>query len=222
MGNRLKSCTAVGVMVVLAGVVSSARAQESGPGQTPTTGAAAQPAGGPTPLGPFWLAAGGGMVTARGHCSGCDRDGVYLTSGGLFVDGGVRVTPRVDAGIEVSWVSSEIEGTSAVRTTFVLGLGQFRPWVDRGFLIRAGMGMGFAGNGLYNPFQPALKPPYTTNALALSFGIGWVFRRERRLAFQVQGAQYVVAIGELTLVDGTTISNVVGNYWMVTGALVIR
>ena len=201
------------VISLLAGA-PSALAQVAGPGAPPTAG--------PAPHGPFWFAAGGGVVSARGHCSDCDREGVYLTSGSLLIDGGLRVNARVDAGMEVSWVSSAIEGTDPVRTTFVLGLGQFRPWMGRGFLIRAGMGLGFAGNGIYNPTQRNLKPPFTTNALALTYGIGWVFRREERLAMQVHGGHYVVAIGELTTVDGTTIQNVVGNYWMVTGALVIR
>ena len=83
------------------------------------------------------------------------------------------------------------------------------------------MGVGFVGNGLYNLTQRDMKPPYTTNALGVALGIGWEFLRDDRLTFQILATQHVAAIGELTTEHGS-IQNVVGNYWLVGGMLVIR
>jgi len=170
----------------------------------------------------LWLVAGGGGVLARGHCGvGCDRQGVFLYSPGILVDAGIQVNKRVDVGFELSWVTSKFEQLEPIRTTFVLGVGQFRPWVDRGLSLRGGMGVGFVGNGLHTLWQPDLKPPYTTNALAVVLGIGWEFLRDDRVTFQILTTQHVAALGELTTEHGS-IQNVVGNYWLVGGMLVIR
>ena len=107
----------------------------------------------------LWIVAGGGGVLARGHCSTCSREGVFFYSPGLLVDAGIQINRRVDAGIEVSLVSSRIEDLEPIRTTFVLGVGQFRPWADYGLSLRAGMGIGFVGNGIYNFAQRNLEPP---------------------------------------------------------------
>jgi len=169
----------------------------------------------------LWFVAGGGGVLARGHCDLCDRQGVFLYSPGILVDAGIQVNKRVDVGFELSWVTSKFEQFEPIRTTFVLGVGQFRPWVDRGLSLRGGMGVGFVGNGLYNLAQRDLKPPYTTNALAVVLGIGWEFLRDDRVTFQILTTQHVAALGELTTERGS-IQNVVGNYWLVGGMLVIR
>jgi len=203
-------------LVTLIAVVaaSPASAQSADPGQ-----AADAPR---TTAGPgLWVVAGGGGVLARGHCGTCDRNGQFLYSPGILVDAGIRITPRVDAGVELSWVSTKLEELDPIRTTFVLGVGQFRPWVDRGLSLRGGMGVGFVGNGIYNRTQQALKPPYTTNAMALVIGIGWEFLREDRFTFQILATQHVAALGELTT-ETRSIKNVVGNYWLVGGMLVIR
>jgi hypothetical protein len=138
------------------------------------------------------------------------------------VDAGVRVTPRLDAGVELYWVRLKVNAEDPIQTTFILGVVQFRPWVDRGFFLRAGMGIGIAGNGLYNPAGPVLAPPYTTNALGINFGVGWEFMLNRRWGFQVHGLQHVAALGELTTEAGERIRNVVGNYWTVGAAIVLR
>lgn len=208
MTTRLPACVSAVLALVVAG---PALAQTAA--QAPVRPRAPRPG--------LWIVAGGGGVLARGHCGTCDREGVFLYSPGVLVDVGVRVNPRVDAGFEVVWVRSRIEDLEPIRTTFVLGVGQFRPWTDRAFSIRAGMGIGFVGNGIhtYNQRDPA--PPFTTNAVALTLGLGWEFVRARRLTLQVLATQHVVALGELTTADGS-IKNVVGNYWLVGGALVVR
>jgi len=177
----------------------------------------------PNPLSPrLWLVAGSGFAAARAGCFECGPEGVVTQSYPILLDMGVRVTPRMDAGIELYWVRLKVNDEDPIQTTFVLGLVQFRPWVDRGLFLRAGMGIGIAGNGLYNPSGPVLAPPYTTNALAINFGVGWEFTINRRWAFQVHGLQHVAALGELTTVAGGRIRNVVGNYWTVGAAVVIR
>jgi hypothetical protein len=170
----------------------------------------------------LWIVAGGGGVLARGHCSTCSREGVFFYSPGLLVDAGIQINLRVDTGIEVSMVSSRIDDLEPIRTTFVLGVGQFRPWADRGLSLRAGMGIGFVGNGIYNFAQRNLEPPFTTNAMAVVLGIAWEFLRRDSMTFQILGTHHVAALGELTTTTGNPIQDVVGNYWLVGGALVIR
>lgn len=170
----------------------------------------------------LWITAGGGGVLARGHCSTCSREGEFLYSSGLLMDAGVQINRRVDAGIELSIVSTRVANLDPIRTTFVLGVGQFRPWVDRGLSLRGGMGIGFVGNGIHNFTQPNLEPPYTTNAVAIVLGIAWEFLRQESLTLQILGTHHVAAVGELTTATGAPLQDVVGNYWLVGGALVIR
>ena len=195
-----------------------AAALAQAPAQTPSPQATAAP----TPGSRVWIVAGAGFAAARAGCATCDRDGVYTTSQSFLVDAGMRVNPRMDAGIELYWVGLDVDGTSHIRTTFLLGVAQFYPWVDHGLFLRAGMGIGIAGNGLYNPIGPPLAPPYTTNALAVAFGVGWEFKATPRWGVQVHGMQHVAALGELTTTTGASVKNVVGNYWTVGVAVVIR
>jgi hypothetical protein len=120
------------------------------------------------------------------------------------------------------WVSSRIEHEPPIRTTFILGLAQLRPWDRHGFFLRAGMGVSFAGNGLYSPIGPPLAPPFTTNALGVTYGTGWMLGWTRRRTVQVQATHHVAALGQLTTVDGGSHENVVGNYWTIGAALVVR
>lgn len=60
-----------------------------------------------------------------------------------------------------------------------------------------------------------------SKGLGLTYGVGWTVRHTNRLGVQVFGAQHVVALGDFQT-GGTTIENVVGNYWSVGAALVIR
>jgi hypothetical protein len=193
----------------------------------PRFASAQQPASPPpvkpaSPLAPrTWVVAGAGYAAARAGCTTCDQ-GVVTQSYPILVDAGVRVTPRVDAGVELYWVRLKVNAEKPIQTTFVLGVVQMRPWVERGLFVRAGMGIGIAGNGLYNPNGPPLAPPYTTNALAIAFGVGWEHRINRRWAVQAHALQHVAALGELTTEAGERIRNVVGNYWTVGFGIVIR
>jgi len=170
----------------------------------------------------LWIVGGGGFSVARAGCATCSRAGVFNNSKSLLLDFGVRTSPRVDAGVELLWVSSKIESEDPIRTTFIVGLAQFRPWVDKPFFVRAGMGVSFAGNGLYTPIGPPLAPPFSTNALAVMYGIGWTIKTDRKYNVQIHLTQHVAALGELTTVSGSSVRNVVGNYWTIGTALVLR
>ena len=92
---------------------------------------------------------------------------------------------------------------------------QLRPWESSGFFVKGGMGMAFVRNWLF------AGAPITQKALALAIGTGWEFRRSERIGFQVYGAQHAAALGDFELRD-ETLENVMGNYWSVGAALVIR
>jgi hypothetical protein len=170
-----------------------------------------------------WVVCGLGFAVARAGCPTCDRAGVFTESPSLLFDLGARVDRRLDVGLELSWVSSKLEeGGDRIRTTFVLGVAQFRPSPGHGFFLKAGMGLGFVGNGLYSPIGPELAPPFTTNAFGLMYGAGWVFKRDRRFTLQLYGTHHIAALGELTTVSGTSVKNVVANFWTAGAGFVIR
>ena len=170
----------------------------------------------------FWIVGGGGFSVARAGCAvTCDEAGVFAHSRSILLDAGLRVSPTVDAGVEMLWVSTRIADEEPILTTFILGIGQLRPWDRRGFFLRAGMGISFAGNGLYSPIGPPLAPPFTTNALGLMYGTGWIIGWDRRRTVQVNATHHVAALGEVTT-TGEPLRNVVGNYWTIGAALVIR
>jgi hypothetical protein len=52
-------------------------------------------------------------------------------------------------------------------------------------------------------------------------GAGWVFRPAARVGFQIFGTQHVGAIGDLQTTEGD-VPDVVGNFWSIGGAIVIR
>lgn len=180
----------------------------------------------PNPLSPkLWVVIGGGFAAARAGCfevDVCNPEGVSIKSYSILLDVGVRVTPRVDAGMELYWVPLKVNDEDPIKTTFVLGVVQMRPWVDKGLFLRAGMGIGIAGNGLFNPNGPLLKPPYTTNALGIVYGVGWQRMINRRWGVEAHALHHVAALGEITTAAEVRIRNVVGNYWTVGGAIVIR
>jgi hypothetical protein len=197
-----------------------AQAPPEAPAQVAPQSPAAPPVGSK-----LWIVGGGGFSMARAGCADCDRAGVFTNSKGLFLDVGGRVSERVDAGVEVMFVTARLDEdplSDPIRTTFIMAIAQFRPRLESGFYLRAGMGVGFAGNGLINPSGPALEPPYSTNALGVTYGLGWIFRRERRWTIQANFAHHIAAIGELQTVNGETIRNVVANYWMSGVAIVFR
>src|SRR5688572_3116234 len=94
----------------------------------PTSAFAQQPTPSPSPsptLNPAkpslwtkaWIVAGTGYAAARAGCATCDREGVVTKSYPILVDVGVKITPRVDAGIELYWVRLKVEAEDPIQTT---------------------------------------------------------------------------------------------------------
>jgi hypothetical protein len=170
----------------------------------------------------YWLVAGVGFAGARTGCPDCTREGVSTNGPSILVDVGTRVNSRLDVGIEAVWGHSKVaESEQPTRTTFVMGVAQVRPWQTRGFFFKAGMGSGVVGN-LQGPFGGELEGTHTTNTMALVYGAGWVFQREKRFAIQVHGTHHVAALGELKVKDGPSVRNVLNNYWTVMMGVVFR
>jgi hypothetical protein len=171
-----------------------------------------------------WIALGGTSTTLQGACGeGCDREGPYFNTGGVLANIGYRVNSQMDAGAEILWTPTISSTGDSIRSTFLLGTIQFRPWESRGFSVKAGMGMAFVRNWVYDETgaSPSFSPSFTSKALGLTYGAGWTFRHTRRVAVQVFGAQHVAALGDLQS-GTTTIENVIGNFWSVGAAIVIR
>jgi hypothetical protein len=100
-----------------------------------------------------------------------------------------------------------------------MGAIQFRPWESRGFSLKAGMGMAFVRNWVYDVSRTS--PPFTSKALGLTYGAGWTFRHTRRVSVQIFGAQHVATLGDLET-STQKVENVIGNFWSLGAALVVR
>ncbi len=170
----------------------------------------------------MWIVAGGTSTTLRGDCQEdcvAHGTGAYLHTGSFLGIVGFRVNPQMDAGVEVSWVPATSAAGDDIRSTFLLAAAQFRPWPTSGFFLKAGMGMAFIRNFVYD--GTGTLPPITSKALGLTYGAGWTFRHDPRVGLQIFGAQHVAALGDFQT-GGVTIENVMANYWSVGAAIVIR
>lgn len=180
--------------------------------------ATAQPSS--TPLSPLpsrlWLTAGAASATLRGDCQTCEADYPYRHDGSVLVNAGYRVNHRMDVGLEVFWVPiGTAQGT--IRTTHFDGVAQFRPWASQGFFMKGGAGMAYVRNFI----DTISSESFDSKALSLVIGAGWEFMPLRRIGFQVFGSQHVAALGDLATIDGD-VPDVVGNFWSVGAAIVIR
>ncbi len=167
-----------------------------------------------------WFAVGAASTTLQGACGeGCDLESPYLNTGSVLANVGYRVNSRMDAGAELFWVPRVSTTGDGIRSTFILGVAQFRPWESRGFSVKAGMGMAFMRNWIYDAVGGSA--PFTSKALGLTYGAGWTFRHTERVSVQVFGAQHVGALGDLETSTGK-VENVIANFWSVGATLVIR
>jgi hypothetical protein len=163
-----------------------------------------------------WIVLGASATTLRGTCQFCELETGYRHTWSLLADVGVRINPRADVGVEVLWVPASSEAGDDIRTTYIAAVGQFRPWSSKWFFLKGGAGMAIVRNFVFDLESPALQ-----KALAIHFGGGWEFRRDKRVGFEVFGAQHAAALGDFVLREGT-VDNVMGNYWSLGAALVIR
>jgi hypothetical protein len=165
-----------------------------------------------------WIVVGGSTTSILGDCTDCPADN-YVHAGGLLAIVGTSLSQRADVGLELFWVPATSAAGDDIRSTYVTGVFQFRPWQSQGFFIRGSTGMAFIRNWIVTD-QTGSKS-FTSKAFALGLGAGWEWRFARRMGTQVFGAQHVATLGDLTTSTGI-VENVVGNYWSVGGAIVIR
>ena len=164
----------------------------------------------------FWFVGGGSFSTIRGDCQTCEEDYPYRHSGSVFANAGVRVTRRMDAGLEFFWMPMETEG-GRIRNTHFDAVAQFRPWASKGFFVKGGAGMAFVRNWV----DVISTDSFNQKALSIVVGAGWVFNPQGRVGLQVFGAQHAAALGDLQTATGQ-IPDVMGNFWSLGGGIVIR
>jgi len=164
-----------------------------------------------------WIVVGGSSTTLLGDCTDCPAD-TYVHDGGVLGIVGTPLTPRTDIGGQIFWVPSSSAAGEPIKTTYVMGTFQFRPWGGSGFFVRLSSGMAFVRNWVVDTDT---STSFTSKAFALEIGGGWEWRFSRRFGTQVFGSQHVAALGDL---QGATqrVENVMGNFWSVGGGIVIR
>lgn len=190
-------------------VPAEAVAQSTSPSRAPTTDEAADTS-------KLWLVGGGTFSTLRGDCQECEGDYPYRHSGAVVANVGYRINGRMDVGAEVFWMPVDTSD-GRIRTTHVDAVAQFRPWASQGFFVKGGAGMAFIRNWVDAIGSTAIN----SKALSVIIGGGWAFRPASRIGFQVFGTQHVAALGDLATAAGD-VPDVVGNYWSLGAALVIR
>lgn len=204
------------LLVALACVAPAAAAAQSA--EPPVAPAAIA-----TPDQAKWLVVlGGTTTTLRGDCQeDCPSHGTgeYLRTGSVIGMALYRLSPHMDAGAEVSWVPATLATGDHSRSTFVMGAAQYQPWLTRGFFLKAAVGMAFVRNFQYA--ADGTLPPVTSKGLGFSYAAGWTFRHDRRVGLQLFGAQHVAALGDFET-SAAVVNDVIGNYWSVGAAIVIR
>lgn len=164
----------------------------------------------------LWLTAGVAFATMHGDCQTCEEETPYRHHTSILTNVGYRVNPRMDVGAEVAWMPVDSE-RGRINTTHIDAVAQFRPWSSQGFFLKGGAGMAFVRN-----WVDAIGPAsINQKALSVVIGGGWAFRRERRVGLQLFASQHVAALGDLQTADAA-IPDVVGNFWSIGAAIVIR
>jgi hypothetical protein len=163
-----------------------------------------------------WLTGGVSFTVVRADCQVCEDDYPYRKTSGIFGNLGYRVNDRMDVGAEILWVPVETADGNT-RVTHFDGVAQFRPWSTKGFFIKGGAGLGLIRN-----WVDVIGPnAFNSKTLSLVIGGGWVFRPRERVGYQFSATQHVVALGDIQTATGT-IDDVVGNFWSLGMAIVIR
>ena len=163
-----------------------------------------------------WIVAGAAFSTLRGDCQTCEADYPYRHASGVLANVGYRLNERADLGAEVFWMPADTD-QGRIRTTHFDAVAQVRPWTSQGFFLKGGAGMAFVRN-----WVDAIGPDaVNSKALSVMIGGGWVFRPDSRFAVQVFASQHAAAVGDLQTADGD-IPDVMGNFWAIGVALVIR
>jgi hypothetical protein len=168
-----------------------------------------------------WLVAGGASTTTLASCEDCVEDpATYRHTGSVLVNAGGAINPRTDLGAELLLVASTTSGPDQIRVTFLMGSVQFRPWQSKGFFVKGGAGMAFVRNWILTTVNGE-DSGIRSKAFGLGLGSGWEWRASRHVGAQVLGALHVAALGDLEIARGR-VENVMGNFWSVGAAIVLR
>lgn len=183
-----------------------------------STAAPAAPAKDPSAFSRLWIVGGGASTSLLGDCTDCEER-PYTHTGSVTGIVGRALNRRLDVGGELMFLPTTMPSGDDVRITFLMASTQFRPWVGKGFFVRGGMGMAFITNWLAT--LENTSPPLRSRAFCLGLGTGWEWSAGRRGGAQIYAAQHVAALGDLTTSEGT-VENVMGNFWSIGAAFVIR
>ena len=164
----------------------------------------------------LWVVVGAGAGTLRGHCQDCGADFPFRHGPAIVGNGGYRVSPRMDVGGDVFWMQWKND-SGTIQAVAFNAIGQFRPWISKGFFVKGGAGMAFVRNWV----TTTGPDPDDSKALSVVFGAGWEFNPKGRFGLQLFGMQHVGALGDLQTINGP-ISDVTGNFWSIGTAIVIR
>jgi hypothetical protein len=164
----------------------------------------------------LWIVGGTTFATVRGDCQTCEGEYPYRHSATILANLGYRVNPRMDIGAEIYWVPLD-SASGQIRTIHIDAIAQFRPWASKGFFLKGGAGMAFVRNWV----DAVGESPITSKALSVVVGAGWEFRPTERVGFQLFGTQHAAALGDLLTAEAT-VDDVMGNYWSLGAAVVIR
>jgi hypothetical protein len=162
--------------------------------------------------GDFGLAFGIGYAAAKADCSNCSPEGEY-GSGAVYTDVTAFavapvwwVNPKVVAGVELQIEASRKEA----RAVYLLGIVRFHPWEGSGFFLRGGYGLLQVKSPLNLPDGSVSTAKY--RGMALTYGAGWMFRQNSRLAWGPYAAHYVGTLGS-AVIGSFQAQNIIGNTW---------
>ncbi len=138
------------LLLLLPFIATAAAAQQTPPPPPPPPVQQPPPPQPPPPLPKEskrpWIVIGGGYTSVLGDCPDCTQEPNYRSAGSFLANVGVSLNSRADIGGEVMWVPSTTVSGETIRTTFVMAVGQFRFWKNRGFFVKGGGGMAFVRN----------------------------------------------------------------------------
>jgi hypothetical protein len=167
-----------------------------------------------------WIVAGGVSTSTLSSCQDCVEDpATYRHTGGVLVTVGGSINSRADLGAELLLVAPASNAENRIRVTFLMASVQFRPWQSKGFFVKGGAGMAFVRNWILTGDDA--DSGIRSKAFALGLGSGWEWRVSRHVGAQALGAMHVAALGDLEIARGT-VENVMGNFWSVGAAIVVR
>ncbi len=167
----------------------------------------------------LWLVGGGGYASFLVDCSECGDPEDYQHTSSLLVNVGRAITPRLDFGMELTWVGGEALTNDRARTSFLLAATQFRPWRSQGFFVKTGLGIAFIRNDVTFPGEDPVE--FLSKGFSVLVGTGWEWRLRSRFGAQVYASLHAAAAGDIVTSFGTA-QNVMVNYWSVGAAIVIR